>query len=850
MLAEDITPTLEKLRSERASYLKWAANNTECERLARFCIAAEYVAAERSRDKAKADVKGEEERAVAEAARAAGAKASAAAKEAEIKAAETARASASGSDFSKLVAREEAASRELTKAEVAAGSKRGALKEEEKAAKALAKQLAEAQAAAGSLGSTLTRQKEEAAAATTASEAAAAEVSSLMQKVNAAAAGMSIDDGNDGSGGSANTLADQLIAAKGRVTSLSSDISTGELKLKHLRATAKELAGVAKAAEAETKANEAALARAKKTLADRQAALAASGFNATEDEALRSRREAVMSELTSKGDAVESEGARLGHLVDFSYDAAALGGASASAGRVKGVLASLLKVRMPSAATALEVGGGGKLYQVVVDTEVTGKALLERGKLQRRVTFIPLSHIRRSRLGDAQIAAARRIAGGADAVWPALELVSYPPELAPAVEYALGGFLVAKDAATAKAVTFAPDVRAACVTLEGDMFDPSGTLEGGAKPEAGRDGGGLPTLLRIEKLTSERQACEALRRELAAIDGKLKASSSAAAAYAKLAGEAELAAHEVQLQTARIGTSQAGATQAKQAETATAIADTEMAVTSAKAALAAAKEKVTSLEGQLGNVKAAREERVKALEKALAAAKKTAAAAEKKAKDAVRAVDATSAEMEASGSEVGKLTSALAAAEEGVKKGAAELASAEAELARLRAAAEAARSELEAARSALAAADKALKALTKEREALLREAEEAGDEAKKAEARSKAAVKEAASCDRHVRELLEKHAWIGSEKQFFGRAHTDYDFAARDPAEALARLRALEKQQGELERRINKKVIGMIESAEREYSDLVTKKKIIENDKSKINVSALALSVVVHTKRL
>ena len=47
--------------------------------------------------------------------------------------------------------------------------------------------------------------------------------------------------------------------------------------------------------------------------------------------------------------------------------------------RVKGVVAKLMRVTDPAMATALEVVAGGKLYQVVVDTETTGKALLSKG---------------------------------------------------------------------------------------------------------------------------------------------------------------------------------------------------------------------------------------------------------------------------------------------------------------------------------------------------------------------------------------------------------------------------------------------------------------------------------------
>lgn len=40
-----------------------------------------------------------------------------------------------------------------------------------------------------------------------------------------------------------------------------------------------------------------------------------------------------------------------------------------------------------------QVAAGGKLFNVVVDTETTGKQLLQNGELRRRVTIIPLNKI-------------------------------------------------------------------------------------------------------------------------------------------------------------------------------------------------------------------------------------------------------------------------------------------------------------------------------------------------------------------------------------------------------------------------------------------------------------------------
>lgn len=56
LLKEEITPTLEKLRQERSTLMKWSANNTEIERLNRFCIAAKFLQAQELVNRSEEDV--------------------------------------------------------------------------------------------------------------------------------------------------------------------------------------------------------------------------------------------------------------------------------------------------------------------------------------------------------------------------------------------------------------------------------------------------------------------------------------------------------------------------------------------------------------------------------------------------------------------------------------------------------------------------------------------------------------------------------------------------------------------------------------------------------------------------
>jgi structural maintenance of chromosome 2 len=68
--------------------------------------------------------------------------------------------------------------------------------------------------------------------------------------------------------------------------------------------------------------------------------------------------------------------------------------------KVKGLVANLIDLDQEyfRSSTALEICAGGKLYNVVVSDEKVGSQLLERGKLRKRVTLIPLNRINAFRM--------------------------------------------------------------------------------------------------------------------------------------------------------------------------------------------------------------------------------------------------------------------------------------------------------------------------------------------------------------------------------------------------------------------------------------------------------------------
>ena len=87
-----------------------------------------------------------------------------------------------------------------------------------------------------------------------------------------------------------------------------------------------------------------------------------------------------------------------------------------------------------------------------------------------------------------------------------------------------------------------------------------------------------------------------------------------------------------------------------------------------------------------------------------------------------------------------------------------------------------------------------------------------------------------------MKKLKKEYAWIAAEEQFFGQPGSDYDFKTKKVGSTSLqnKLNALEKKQNELSKRINHKVMGMIEKAESDYAELKKKREIIKRDKDKI----------------
>ena len=167
------------------------------------------------------------------------------------------------------------------------------------------------------------------------------------------------------------------------------------------------------------------------------------------------------------------------HLFEIQYTENPTNHLSSSS--IKGKVHSLFKLKDSSKfINALEAIAGGKLFHTVVDNEYTCKTILEKKLMRGRLDLIPNNRIRGKVVEPHKFVECQRIATDHDGnIWQPMEVIDYSSELKAAFEFVFSGALIVSNPDVAEAIAYNPKLQVKCVTLDGDVYDPSGTLDGG-----------------------------------------------------------------------------------------------------------------------------------------------------------------------------------------------------------------------------------------------------------------------------------------------------------------------------------------------------------------------------------
>ncbi|XP_057523244.1 structural maintenance of chromosomes protein 2-1-like [Amaranthus tricolor] len=823
LLGLEILPALEKLRKEKMQYMQWANGNAELDRLKRFCIAYEYMQAERIKDGAVYEVEQIKAKIAEVDTDASSMKSELQEMDAKVSELTAEKEASMGGEIKTLQQKVDSLANDLVRETSVLKNKEDTLKSEKKNADKVTKNIEELKHSVEDRAMAVKKAEEGAADLKQRAQELSKDLDESEKEYQGVLAGKSNQNEDK-------CLEDQLADAKVavgnveiEVKQLKTQISHGEKELKEKTTQLKSKCNEATAVENELNSR-------KKEVEVVRKALESLTFNEDQNshmEALQQERAVELEEVQKLKDKIRGLSAQLAN-VDFTYRDPTR---NFERSKVKGVVAKLIKIKDRSTMTALEVVAGGRLYNVVVDTETTGKQLLQNGDLRRRVTIIPLNKIQAHVIpNDKQRAAANMV--GKENAKLALSLVEYDKELKSAMEYVFGSTFVCKTREAAVKVAFNKegniDIREPCVTLEGDIFQPSGLLTGGSRRGGGELLGCLATLAEAEIDLSTHQ------KRLSEIETEISQLLPLQKKFTELNNQLKLKEYELELFKGRAEQNEHHKLGEMVKKIKQDLSDARTSLKEKQVAYQNGVERVSTLEKSIKDYDKNRGARLKDLEKKIKALKSQMQLASKDLKGHENQREKLIMEMDAVAEERASLESQLDSLQTQIQSLVDEINEQKVKVASIKEHHDQVLSDLNAARSKLKECDSQISCILKEQQKLQSKISEASLERKKMENEVRRMEEEQKECSLKVDKLVEKHSWIASEKQLFGRSGSDYDFASCDPLRAREELERLQGEQSSLEKRVNKKVMAMFEKAEDEYNNLISKKNIIENDKAKI----------------
>ncbi|NXP08052.1 SMC2 protein, partial [Thinocorus orbignyianus] len=824
VLREDITPTLQKLKEERSCYLEYQKVLRAVEHLSRFCTAYRFFLAEKTkansgevlqemqanREKLQESV-AESEKKLEQL-------------EEEIAEMEKQRDEEIGGMLHSLQSELSEVQKVHTRAQSALDLNKQILNNEKKKYGELVKSLEEVSKALVSKEKAVKKAETELRALEEANEKDADALAAAEQHFNALSAGLS----NSGNGEPA-TVSEQMMTCKSEISKAVTEAKQIQIKLNHAKQELKVKEAEAKKMDGGYKKKKAALEAIRKEKEKLESQMKMLNYEEGKEAALLAKKKELTNDISRLRELYESLMTKFPHL-QFEYKDPEK---NWNRNHVKGLVVSLIIVKDLCKARALEVTAGGKLYNVIVDTEVTGKKLLEKGELKHRYTIIPLNKIAARCLGQDTVKLAQTLAGRNNADL-ALCLVGYEPELQKAMEYVFGTTLICNNMDNAKKVTFDKRIMARSVTLDGDIFDPQGTLHGGNCWFYSYNTTAAPILSKLQEMKDVAVELRTKESELESVEKELASLKNAAEKYRQLKQQWEMKSEEAELLQAKLHQSAGYKQEEELLALKKSIAECEETLKGHEESRKKAEDEYKALENKIKNAGAEREKELENAQRKLNDAKKKAESSSQKQKEKQQELETLVLEVEELKQEQASHKQQIEATDKAITSSQETVEAMTAEVSQAAESVEKSQKELAKQKEVIMVQDKAIEAKSAELEKCR---EQNNDFKLKLEvldhniSRHQQDSQDAAIT---VTEMLKDHDWIASEKALFGQPNSAYDFKANDPKDAAEKLQKLLVKKEKLGRNVNMEVLNMFSETEERYNDLVKKRRIVENDRAKI----------------
>lgn len=551
---EEISPSLEGLQNERKVYEQWITNNSECERLGRLCTAYNYYEAEKKLQNSENDKSAlldqiktlndniRETTDLADSCKV------------KISEIEKMRETQKEGPLQKLRNAELEVSKDLVQGKAVLDNQKESINAEKETVSSLIGQIQDNSASQIEKE----RELEECVAKLEKrdidSKASGENLVTVRETYQNACAGV----GNADSVG-AMSLPEQVSMWEKRELEADSKLKQCQQRLKIAQEALKSLRNTNKAGQFayQQQLKEKNLLVAEISKLEKK--LDQISYSPAAETALKNRVNTLRHETTKLQDEIDKLSASLDARLSFVFKDPVAG---FDRSKVKGLVARLVRVNNSKAVTALEIAAGAKLYQVVVDSENTGKLLLQKGELKKRVTILPLNKINASCTDPTKLQRAKSVAeamnGEANL---ALELVGYEKEMQKAMEYVFGSTIVCDTSEIAKEIAFDKLIRNRTVTFDGDSFDPRGTITGGSKNSLG------VLLSKIDELATAQDECAQKQKELSEVRAQLAACQQDGNAQQALLSNIDIKKHALKLSEENLSDGNFAATERQIAET-------------------------------------------------------------------------------------------------------------------------------------------------------------------------------------------------------------------------------------------------------------------------------------------
>ncbi|OLN88049.1 Structural maintenance of chromosomes protein 2 [Colletotrichum chlorophyti] len=827
LLRDEIEPKLEKLRTEKRAFLDFQQTQNDLERLTRVVVAHDYVRCQEKLEQSAADLDDKKQRQKNLEESAVRLKSEISHLEEDVKRVRAQR-DKELKKGGKAQALEDAVkkhSNELVRLATVMDLKKSSMAEEEEKKTSVEKTVSELEA---SLQEKTKAYEEIRARFDTAKddlEKQSQEVESKEELLQTLQTGVASKDGQESG------YQGQLQDARNRATAAVTEQEQAKMKIAHLEKRIKEEEPRAKKAKEQNAGLLKELEGLKSQALVLEKELGKLGFEPGQEEQLYQQQASLQQRI--RGLRQEADGLkRKVANIDFNYNDPA---PNFDRSKVKGLVAQLftLDKENTQAGTALEICAGGRLYNVVVDTEVTGTQLLQGGKLRKRVTIIPLNKIAAFKASAQAIATAQRIAPGK--VDLALSLVGYDAEVSAAMEYVFGNTLICADADTAKKVTFDPNVRMRSITLEGDAYDPSGTLSGGSSPNSS---GVLVTLQKLNDITRQLKEAEASLHQLQVTIASEKSKLDHAR---KIKQELDLKSHEIKLAEEQISGNSSSSIIQEVENMKETIAQLKTDTAEAKKRHAEATADVKQIEKDMKDFDNNKDAKLVELQKSLDRLRANLTKNSLSVKALQKEVQGAQLDSEQLSGDLSAAREQLQEVEVAIKAQQRDVEDLVKQQASLQETLDGVQAELDDERAKLHGFDDELHALEDAIRSKNNRITEEGLEMQKLGHQVDKFNKEQQSAVQTVAHMEKEHEWIADEKENFGRTGTPYDFKGQNIAECKATLRNLTDRFQGMKKKINPKVMNMIESVEKKEVSLKHMMKTVIRDKRKIEETIISL---------